>query len=82
MVMVVSAQIGIYPLRQDRLSPAIEAVRARVEAAGLRPEVGAMSTVVLGEDAAVFAAPREAFRQAAATGHVVLTIALSNACPV
>lgn len=41
--MVVSAQIGICPLRQERPSPAIEAVRERSEAGGLGPEVGTLS---------------------------------------
>ncbi len=80
--MVISAQISVYPLRQDRLTPAIDAVRERLEAAGLRPEIGAMSTVVAGEDEAVFGALREAFRRAAEAGHVVMAVTLSNACPV
>lgn len=80
--MVISAQVSIYPLRQQRLTPAIEAVRERLEAAGLRPEIGAMSTVVVGEDEAIFSALQEAFRRAAATGHVVIAVTLSNACPV
>jgi len=50
--MIVSAQIAIYPLRQDRLTPAIAAVSVALRAAGLQPEVGAMSTVVTGEAAA------------------------------
>ena len=47
--MVVSAQVAIYPLRQDRLTPAITAVRRAFEAAGLGPAVGPMSTLVTGE---------------------------------
>lgn len=80
--MVVSAQVSIYPLRQQRLTPAIEAVRERLEAAGLRPEVGSMSTVVVGEDEVIFGALREGFRAAAGSGHVVMAVTLSNACPV
>jgi uncharacterized protein YqgV (UPF0045/DUF77 family) len=80
--MIVSAQIAIYPLRQDRLTPAITAVSAALQAAGLRPEVGAMSTIVTGEAATVFGALQEAFVRAGATGHVVMTVTISNACPV
>jgi len=80
--MVISVQISVYPLRQDRLTPAIEAVRESLEGAGLRPEVGAMSTVVVGEDQTVFGALREGFRRAAEAGHVVMAVTLSNACPV
>lgn len=80
--MVSSVQISVYPLRQDRLTPAIEAVRERLEGASLRPEVGAMSTVVAGEDEAIFDALQEAFRRAAEAGHVVMAVTLSNACPI
>jgi broad specificity phosphatase PhoE len=47
--MIVSAQVAIYPLRQDRLTPAITAVSVALLAAGLRPEVSPMSTMVTGE---------------------------------
>lgn len=80
--MVISAQISVYPLRQERLSPAIEAVSQALAKAGLHPEVGPMSTLVTGEAEAVFAALYEAVLAAAATGHVVMTVTLSNACPV
>ena len=80
--MIVSAQVAIYPLRQDRLTPAISAVSAALQAAGLRPEVGAMSTMVTGEATVVFRALDDAFTRAGALGHVVMTITVSNACPV
>ena len=80
--MVISAQISIYPLRQERLSPAVQAVSQALTDAGLQPEVGPMSTLVTGEAGAVFSALHRAFVQAAATGHVVMTLTLSNACPV
>jgi uncharacterized protein YqgV (UPF0045/DUF77 family) len=79
---IVSAQVAIYPLRQDRLTPAITAVSEALRAAGLRPEVGTMSTVVTGEVAVVFTALQEGFVRAGATGHVVMTVTISNACPV
>jgi uncharacterized protein YqgV (UPF0045/DUF77 family) len=80
--MVVSAQIAIYPLRQDRLTPAITAVSAALEAAGLRTVIGPMSTMVTGEATDVFRALSEAFARTAALGHVVMTVTVSNACPV
>jgi uncharacterized protein YqgV (UPF0045/DUF77 family) len=80
--LVVSAQISVYPLRQERLSPAVETVRHALEDRGLRPQVGPMSTVVTGEATAVFAGLQEAFSRAAATGQVVMTVTVSNACPV
>jgi hypothetical protein len=41
-----------------------------------------MSTMVIGDDAAVFDALKIAFLRTAATGHVVMTVTVSNACPV
>jgi hypothetical protein len=41
-----------------------------------------MSTLVTGEADVVFTALREAFVRAATLGHVVMTLTLSNACPV
>lgn len=78
----VSAQVSIYPLRQEHLTPAIEAVTAALEGRGLQTEVGPMSTLVTGTAEALFAALEEGFSRAAANGHVVMTITVSNACPL
>jgi uncharacterized protein YqgV (UPF0045/DUF77 family) len=80
--MLASAQIAVYPLRQEHLSPAVQAVSQALSAAGLRPEVGPMSTLVAGEADVIFAALHDAFIGAAASGPVVLSVTLSNACPV
>lgn len=80
--MIVSAQVAIYPLRQDRLTPAITAVSRTLEAAGFRAEVGPMSTMVTGEATTVFRALGDAFVQAGELGDVVMTVTVSNACPV
>ena len=80
--MIASAQISIYPLRQDQLGPAVEMVRTTLAAHGLEPQVGAMSTIVVGEDRIIFAALAEAFARAGETGEVVMTVTVSNACPI
>ena len=80
--MFVAAQISIYPLRQARLSPAIDRARAAFRAHGLDVRPGPMSTVVSGEDVAVFQALREAFGEAAREAETVMTVTVSNACPV
>jgi tRNA-Thr(GGU) m(6)t(6)A37 methyltransferase TsaA len=41
-----------------------------------------MSTIITGDDKAVFAALQEAFRSVAAQGQVVMIVTFSNACPV
>lgn len=79
--MKISAQISVYPLRQEKLSPAVHAVREALEARGLTPDVGPMSTIVVGETATVFSGIREAFEAATAKGDTVLVVTLSNACP-
>lgn len=80
--MVVSAQVAIYPLRQPHLTQAVEAVQQALREQGLQAQAGPMSTYVVGDEAKIFAALQEAFERASITGHVVMTITLSNACPV
>lgn len=80
--MTTSAQISVYPLRQEHLGPTIESVRSALEEHGLTPQVGSMSTIVTGESGDVFAALAEAFAKAASSGQVVMTITISNACPI
>jgi len=80
--MICSAQISLYPLRQAHLGPAIESVRATFAAHGLQAEVGSMSTVVVGDAGTIFAALADAFDKAAQSGQAVMTVTVSNACPI
>ena len=80
--MIVSAQISVYPLRQERLGPTVETVRLALEHEGLDPEVGPISTFVVGEASRMFAALREGFERAGARGSVAMVLTVSNACPV
>ncbi len=77
----ISAQVSLYPLRQPSIGPIIrEAVRTFRER-GLSVRVGAMSTLMWGEEQDVFAALQEAFHRAAEEGDTVMVVTLSNACP-
>jgi uncharacterized protein YqgV (UPF0045/DUF77 family) len=78
----ISAQLSVYPLRQPRLSPAIDETVRICRAHGLEVCPGTMSTVVTGDDDDVFAALKEALRSAATVGKVVMVVTISNACPV
>ncbi len=78
----ISAQISIYPLRQQHLTPAVETVSAALKQYGLEIDVGPMSTRVTGAADAVFAALKEAFTRASIGGDVVMTVTISNACPL
>ena len=80
--MTTSAQISIYPLRQEHLGPAIESVCAALRKHGLTPQVGSMSTTVTGEGGVIFTALADAFAEAASEGQVVMNVTVSNACPI
>ena len=79
---MITAQVSLYPLHQASIGPAIrEAVRA-FRQYGVETRIGEMSTLVWGDEHAVFAGLEEAFRRAAQRGDVVMTVAVSNACPM
>jgi uncharacterized protein YqgV (UPF0045/DUF77 family) len=78
----ISAQVSIYPLKQDKLSPAIDAVLEAFRKDDIDHQTGAMSTMAWGDDEAVFAALLDAFRQAASLGETVMVMTVSNACPL
>ncbi len=78
----IAAQVSLYPLRQESLSPTIQEALRIFREYGLHVEPSAMNSLVTGDDAAVFAALHEAFRRAAEQGEVVMVTTLSNACPV
>ena len=78
----IAAQVSLYPLRQEALSPAIDEALQIFRDHGLDVESGAMSTTITGDAAAVFAALQEAFRRVAGQGHAVMLVTFSNACPV
>lgn len=78
----IAAQVSLYPLRQASLSPAIDQALQIFREHGLNVEPGAMSTLITGDDAAIFAALQEAFHRVAEQGLVLMVVTFSNACPV
>jgi uncharacterized protein YqgV (UPF0045/DUF77 family) len=78
----IAAQVSIYPLRQPSLAPAIDTALQVFQEHGLDVQPGAMSSLVSGDDEAIFAGLREAFAHATEQGEVVMVVTLSNACPV
>ncbi len=77
----ITAQVSLYPLRQVSLGPAVREVVRLFRERGLGTHLGAMSTLVWGEEQAVFGALREAFHAASERGDAVMVVTLSNACP-
>ncbi|MBW2149567.1 MAG: thiamine-binding protein [Deltaproteobacteria bacterium] len=80
--MQISAQVSLYPLRQERLSPAIEEAWKIFQEYELEVQKGSMSTVINGEAEKVFGAIRHIFLISAQRGPVALIVTFSNACPV
>jgi len=80
--MQISAQISLYPLKQEKLSPAIEAAWEMLEEFPLHVKKGEMSTVVSGEAERVFSAIRRAFLSSAEKGSISMIVIFSNACPI
>jgi len=78
----ISAQVSLYPLGQKDLSPAIDEALNIFRRYGLDITPGAMSTLIVGDDAAVFSASQEAFQHAAKACRVVMVVTFSNACPL
>jgi uncharacterized protein YqgV (UPF0045/DUF77 family) len=78
----ITAQVSLYPLGQDALSPAINEALDILREHGLDVEMGVMSSLVTGEETAVFTALQSAFSQVAEQGPVVMVATFSNACPV
>jgi quercetin dioxygenase-like cupin family protein/uncharacterized protein YqgV (UPF0045/DUF77 family) len=77
----VTAQVSLYPLRQEHLGPAIEAAIEAWQTHGLRVSPGAMSTFVTDESGALWMALRDGFAAACAHGETVMVVTVSNACP-
>ncbi len=79
--MTLQAEISLYPLGEPLLLPVIEDFVQRSREHGLNPQIGAMSTVVVGESEIVFSAISKAFASAAREHRCVLVVKYSNACP-
>jgi uncharacterized protein YqgV (UPF0045/DUF77 family) len=78
----VSAQVSLYPLRQQDISAAIDETLEILARCDLRLEPGRMSTLITGDADAIFKALQAAFTQSARTGEVVMVVTISNACPL
>ena len=75
------AQISVYPLRQDHVGPAVEAAIGAAAGAGLTTRVQNLSTLLQGDEDAVFAALRAAFDAARAYGSTIMIATLSTGVP-
>lgn len=76
-----SCQFSLYPLGTNDLSPAIDKAVEVLKNRGLEYEPGNMSTVVYGGTKELFEAFGEIF-EAVSKHPVVMTMTVSNACPL
>ena len=80
--MQISVQFSLYPLKQEKLSPAIESAWKILEEKGIAFQKGSMSTVITGKVEDVFPAIREVFLSSAERGQLSMVVIFSNACPI
>lgn len=78
----ISAQVSLYPLGKEDLSPAIDEALRVFGQYGLEVIPGSMSTLISGDDEAIFSSLQTALRRASEQGRVVMVVTFSNACPV
>jgi len=76
-----TAQVSLYPLRQEHLGPAIEAAIEAWQAHGLKVTPGTMSTFITDGSGTLWAALRDGFAAACTHGETVMVVTVSNACP-
>jgi uncharacterized protein YqgV (UPF0045/DUF77 family) len=79
---IVQAEISLYPLGESEYGMRIESFIEKLEESGLDLESGKMSTIISGECGDVFRVLSDAYEADIATGASVMTIKVSNACPV
>ena len=79
--MNIQAEISLYPLRTDHIGNIISRFAEELRVNGLKPETGAMSTIVKGECQKVFSAVERAFAVCGNQTDIVLIFKASNACP-
>lgn len=78
---MIQATVAVYPLQQMGYEGVHRAIDA-LGSTGARVEAGAMHSTLAGETEVVFQALQAAFEAAVAVGPTVMTVTVSNACPV
>lgn len=74
-------QFSIYPLSQEDIDTPIRAAIAAASGAGVTVRVQNLSTLLEGDEEAVFAALRAAFQAARSHGRTVMVAALTTGVP-
>jgi len=81
-VSIISAQISVYGLGGTDTAAAIRAFLGVLQKRGVRYESGTMSTIVWGDQEAIWQALRQGYETASNLGPTVMQVTVSNACPL
>ncbi len=80
---MISCQVSLYPLGADGYGEAIQAALEDLSKSPVKMQVGPMSTLLWGEEQAVWDAVQRLFAAGSAGGRpAVLTLTVSNACAI
>ncbi|MGQ9890156.1 MAG: YkoF family thiamine/hydroxymethylpyrimidine-binding protein [Aggregatilineales bacterium] len=79
--LVISAQVSLYPLQPQHLGAVIRDAISLWQQRNLDVWPGTMSTIVAGDQDAVWNALRDAFALATERCETVMVVTVSNACP-
>ncbi|MGD2155757.1 MAG: YkoF family thiamine/hydroxymethylpyrimidine-binding protein [Anaerolineales bacterium] len=77
----ISAQVSLYPLGKEDLSAEIDEALRILRQHDLEVIPSTMSTLISGDDEAIFTALQKALRHTSEQGRVVMVVTFSNACP-
>jgi uncharacterized protein YqgV (UPF0045/DUF77 family) len=79
---VISAQVSLYPLRQESLAPVLGETLQILRNCALEVEPDTMSSLLVGDESTVFEALQAAFHNAAEQSQVVMVVTFSSTCLV
>ena len=77
---MITAQVSLYPLRQESLAAVIGEALQVFRHSALEVEPHTMSTLLVGDESTIFAALQKAFHCAAEQSQTVMVVTVSNAC--
>jgi uncharacterized protein YqgV (UPF0045/DUF77 family) len=78
---VVTAQVSLYPLRQESMAPVLGETLEILRESALEVRPDTVSTLLVGDETTIFAAIQQAFHHAAEQGQVLMVVTFSNASP-
>jgi uncharacterized protein YqgV (UPF0045/DUF77 family) len=78
---VVTAQVSLYPLRQESMAPVLGETLKVLRESALEVKPDTLSTLLVGDETTIFSAIQQAFHHAAEQNQVLMVVTFSNAHP-